>query len=95
MRLACSDLGQHLFQSGLSDDPSCHCGAAPETPSHYLLVCPLYADERDDLFSELEYQHETTIDMLLYGDIDADKNENFKIFEAVQRYIIATKRFNI
>ena len=95
MRLACSDLGQHLFPWGLSDDPSCHCGAAHETPSHYLLECPVFEDDRDNMFMELEHIYVIPIDMLLYGDLKLEKKENLKRFDAVQRYIIVTKRFSI
>ena len=92
LRLACSDLKQHLFQSGLTDDPTCQCRAAHESPAHYLLECNLYEVERDNLFLELEHQHLINVETLLFGAQDLDAETNIKIFKSVQRFIIATKR---
>ena len=36
-----------------------------------------------------------TVEKVLHGDKDIDINDNIKLNNAVSKYIIATKRFNI
>ena len=44
----CSRNG-YLHRFNIIDDPTCKYGDAPETVKHFLLVCPLYEKERDEM----------------------------------------------
>ena len=56
MRLGLSHLRSHLFNYNLINAAFCEnedCDHLAETPSHYFLNCPKYADERQDMLSEI------------------------------------------
>ena len=76
----CSDLKIHLRAEG-------------ETVDHFLLECPLYARERDELFEEIETQQTLNSNCLLSGSDELDFKENEQIFLAVQKFILKTQRF--
>ena len=78
----------------LQDNPSCDCGAQAETPSHYLLSCPKFTNERTIMLNNLP---NTTlpinVDILLCGHPELKENENQQLFEAVINFIVSTNRF--
>ncbi|KAK3095850.1 hypothetical protein FSP39_022138 [Pinctada imbricata] len=90
LRMKCSSLKHHLFLKNLEPSPYCSCGGI-ETTSHFLLLCPKYANERSVLNS-LEIP--VTCDLLLFGDENLDYETNKRIFITVQDFILKTKRFS-
>ena len=89
LRLECSALRNHLFKKNLVDSPLCICGT-PETSKHFLLDCPNYHLIRTRTLSEFLH---LPVKFLLSRDPRLSENENVRIFEAVHKYIIQTKRF--
>ena len=59
LRLKCSSLNSHLADRGLTEDRACECGVENETVQHFLLECPLYQAQRDELFENLPFQNVT------------------------------------
>ena len=90
LRLECSSLNDHLYKKSITECPNCICGER-ETNCHFLLKCPLYNGQRRHLLSDLPCPPTTKI--LLFGSSDLNDQENKKIFQNVQTYIVATKRF--
>ena len=56
LRLGLSHLRYHKFKHNFQDsvNPLCNCGLITETTSHYLLHCPLFADERKTFLSNIK-----------------------------------------
>ena len=54
--LGLSHLRYHKFKHNFQDslNPLCNCGLITETTSHYLLHCPLFADERKTFLSNMK-----------------------------------------
>ena len=90
LRLGCSSLNHDLSRRGLIESPLCSCGSV-ETAQHYLLECPNYAPYR------IQYINNSpcalTVKNLLFGQNDANDQTNNIIFQKVQQFILATKRF--
>ncbi|CAH1801065.1 unnamed protein product [Owenia fusiformis] len=89
-----SQLYAHNFTS--VSDPFCKCGL-PQTPSHFILKCPLLVNERETLFAGLRtsdlhllVQNLNTVDkiqFLLYGDEDLDNSLNEKLIELMSHFV--------
>jgi hypothetical protein len=99
MRIKCSKLNADLHHElHVVDSPLCTCPLAQEeTPEHFFNTCPKYTNERRDLMNELhrlDYNNPTT-KTLLCGDENQSLNQNSKMFDAVHKYIMATKRFTV
>jgi len=92
LRTRCSSLNQHLFVKNLIESPLCQCGH-PETTKHFLLQCQRYSDKRHELIDKVSPITCLTVDILLYGDNSKDLRSNTAIFEAVQKYIKDSQRF--
>ena len=92
LRTKCSSLNEHLYSKNLLDSPLCRCGV-PETTAHYLLTCPLYTNAREETIERILEIQNITVDILLYGCSTLPTQNNEAIFERVQKYITATKRF--
>ena len=90
---------KHNFQDYLN--PFCNCGLIIETTSHYLLHCPLFADERKTFLSNiksinhkfLEQNDSTLTQTLLFGDPASSVETNTLILNATIQYVLSTKRF--
>ena len=89
LRLECSALRNHLFKKNLVDSPLCICGI-PETSKHFHLDCPNYHLIRTRILSEFLH---LSVKFLLSGDPRLTENENERIFVAVHKYTIQTRRF--
>ena len=94
LRTRCSSLNQHLFVKNVVESPLCQCGH-PETTKHFLLQCQRYSDihVRHELIDKVSPITCPTVDILLYGDNSKDLRSNSAIFEAVQKYINDSQRF--
>ena len=73
---------------------SCACGHYVEDPFHYFLGCPRYNAPRNKLLVGVAQHSVVTVGILLYGEPSISDSDNCKIFDAVQRYIIESNRFN-
>lgn len=49
LRTGHCSLNSYLHRFNIIEDPTCECGDAKETVTHFLLVCSLYERERDKL----------------------------------------------
>ena len=94
LRMKCSKLNAHLFNLHVTESPDCHCGFNCEDTSHYLLQCPLYINERNELLECLRNLrcYNVTDDILLRGINTFDYETNLLIFASVFSYIEKTKR---
>lgn len=90
LRLGCSSLNYDLQRRSLVESPLCMCGSV-ETASHFLVHCNIHSHIRAKLFSDIPCP--TTINNLLYGNEHLTSDENISVFENVQKFIIASKRF--
>ena len=96
IRLGFSDLKGHLYRRGCTINGNCTCGAPSEHPRHYFLECPLYPNQRNQLFADLsliKIDLKPTIDLLLNGSANLSLNDNMKVFQLVYLYIKCTNRF--
>ena len=89
IRLGCSSLNYDLHRRSLVESPLCSCGSI-ETASHYLLNCNSYTQIRT-LFSDIPCP--ATINNLLYGNEHLSNEQNELLFESIQKFVIASKRF--
>lgn len=95
-----SQLNLDLYNDHLSDSPSCSCGAPRESTNHYLLECPNYKEQRQELIDILQLYptiYETiTISSgdLLQGNSNLNKDNNCILLDSVMNYINKSNRFN-
>ncbi|KAK3099985.1 hypothetical protein FSP39_012969 [Pinctada imbricata] len=93
LRNTCSNLNADLFKVNLNNSPVCSCGSSIEDASHYLLLCPLYNEQRRILNSRLQPLYPLTLSDLLSGSTNLSLTENTYIQLAVQDFILASNRF--
>ena len=55
-------------------------------------MCSRYTDERRVMVNAVQSLTEVSLRVLLYGDDNLTEEQNLVLFEAVHRYIHATKR---
>ena len=94
LRNMCSSLNADLHRINVVDNPSCDCGHAFEDCIHYFLECPLYTEQRAELFLKLR-EYDITIELLLAGDSGLTLDQNLNIFSHVHTYLKRTKRFDV
>ena len=93
LRTGCSSLRSDLFRKNIIDDPLCSCGQE-EDIDHYFFQCTNYTVCRQIMFNEISSViNNIDSDALLYGSNDLSHNDNVKIFQAVQKFIVSSKRF--
>jgi hypothetical protein len=79
----------HVVQS-----PLCPWGCGvPENVKHFFFECPKYGNERQTLVNDLLPYDEDDTSHLLFGIPDSDHLTNIHVFDAVHKYIRASKRF--
>ena len=78
----------------MTTDQTCACGHSKEDVFHYLMECSRYDVLRNDLFLSVVQYSNFNIRNLLYGSSNVSFIDNCKTFEAVQRFIIDSKRFD-
>ena len=61
---------------------------------HFFLACPLFAAQRLELINTVEIYSRCTVFNLLYGDPNISYNDNIRVFAAVHKYIVDSKRFD-
>ncbi len=95
LRMLCSPLNDHLYSFiHVVDSPDCACGHTRENNRHFLLDCPLYIIERNEMLNDLQILgFEPLLKNLLYGSEVYSDNTNKKAFNIIQQFIKETKRF--
>ena len=93
LRTNCSALNLSLFQKNIVESPLCSCGDI-ESTDHFLLRCHLYDIIRTELLNRIGNLCTITIKILLFGNPNLSNEVNTEIFEAVQIFIIKSKRFD-
>ena len=94
LRVGCSKLNGDLYYNLYANvEPDCLCGYPLEDAEHYLVQCPLFATEREELTDFLLGICDVTCHSLLYGCDNLSLMQNRRIFSAVHKFIIDTKRF--
>ena len=90
----CSKLNYHLFLLHVADSAQCACGNNREDSSHFLLKCPLYNREREEMLMQLNLLCDLPISchMLLFGSEELEYKANCKLFEVVHTFIETTNR---
>jgi hypothetical protein len=89
----CSALSAHLFIRNLVESPNCICGIT-ETVSHFLLDSPRHSTLRQQLFfSLLDIPETISLNLLIFGSVNLNDEENKAVFKSVQTFIIKSKRF--
>ena len=92
LRTNCSSLNQDLFRKTISDTSQCTCGST-ESADHFLLACPLYHGQRQELFQVISLICPISVNVLLFGNSTVSYENNVKLLEAVHNYIKQSKRF--
>ena len=103
LRLDLSHLRYHKFKQYFQDslNPLCNCDLITETTFHYLLHCPLFADERKTFLSNiksinhkfLEQNDSTLTQTFPFGDPASSVETNTLILNATIQYFSSTKKF--
>jgi len=95
MRIGCSSLRSHLCHNlHVEDNPTCQCGISEEDCEHYFFHCPLYANQRRQLFRTVD-QTTISVSIILRGDENKSIEENILSQDAIHQFIIDTGRFQI
>jgi hypothetical protein len=69
------------------------CGIT-ETVSHFLLDCPRHTTLRQQLFySLLDIPETISLNLLIFGSVNLNDEENRAVFKSVQTFITKSKRF--
>jgi hypothetical protein len=93
LRMNCSALDAHLFIRNLVESSNCICGIT-ETVSHFLLDCPRHTTLRQHFFfSLLDIPETISLNLLIFGSLNLNDEENNAVFKSVQTFIIKSKRF--
>ncbi|MCG8095193.1 MAG: hypothetical protein JAZ17_16505 [Candidatus Thiodiazotropha endolucinida] len=95
IRNKCSNLKGDLYLNHLSPTQCCSCSDVVEDAEHFFFNCPNFLTERVMMFQTTRTFHPLSLNKILFGDISLTDSENKLIFNAVQKFIKDTKRFNI
>ena len=94
IRNFCSNLHNDLFHNHLRYNPFCDCLEEIEDAEHYFFRCRRFIDQRLSLFHKTRHLHPLNTNLLLSGNLNISYNDNVLLFEAVQKYIKDTARFD-
>ena len=88
LRMKCSSLNDDLHSYiHVTDTPTCACGFRRETSKHFLLDCPLFQVERQDMLSDLsDLGFKALISNLLFGNSEYSTETNLKAFNIIQNF---------
>ena len=102
LRMGLSPLKSHKKRHNFTDTPSeiCLCGNGVEDTAHFILLCPLYANQRTHLTNVVEEiigRHNLVVvnyvDLYLYGHPSLNFVDNQKILLSTLTYVKGTARF--
>ena len=81
-RINCSSLKAGLHRVIIVPNPICDCGIDTENAGHYFFFCTQYNDQRDHLFSALNFIPFVNLDLLLNGSSDFNYELNKRAIPA-------------
>ena len=85
LRIGCSSLNDHLFNN-------LHVIDSPASLQHFFFECPLYLQQRTNLFDALSGLP-CDLDTLVYGNFSLSLDNNLKIFDQIHIFVEHTDRF--
>ena len=96
LRTGYARLNEYLHKVNVKESNKCQCGAV-ESVSHYLLFCPLFEKEREDMRKRL-FENCGIIHLDLNILLDARKDDELKewrsvILSELEMYVTKTERF--
>ena len=106
LRVGLSSLKSHKMNHNFQDTPNdtCNCSLNAETSHHFLLHCPNYINQRQELFHVLNpimlvnnmhvFDDNNLIQLLLYGHVKLKFHENQRILKSTINFIRKTFRFS-
>lgn len=96
LRMNCSLLNDHLCNNlHVISNPNCPCGYSCESVFHFFFQCPLYDAYRDVLIQNIQrLTLNISVKTFLHGDESKSVDTNYKIIKEVDRFLVATNRFN-
>ena len=107
LRVGLSKLNFHKFKHNFRDtvNPMCPTSDGIEYTEHFLLLCPSFDVQRQDLLAEIaellrpvvqiaDPSNDALTQLLLYGDNDLSNNLNRSILELTLSFIHETGRFD-
>jgi hypothetical protein len=93
LRIGCSNLNSHLFHNlHVVNHPHLACGYIEENVEHFFFTCPMFIEQRRNLFAVLDYEASNTHN-ILHGITSNTPDGNRLRQDAVITYIEATGRF--
>ena len=72
----------------------CACGYIEDT-EHFLLHCPTYLKQIQDMLRSVSQFCQPSLNTLLYGNDNLSYNDNKTILVIVQDFIVKSKRFRV
>ena len=105
LRVGLSHLRAHKFRHKFLDTPNdtCSCQSGTESTMHFLLHCPLFNVQREELMEKIQpfvsnlpniSEHSTLCKVLLYGSKTLTPAQNKEILNTTLTYICNTGRFS-
>ena len=107
LRVGLSKLNFHKFKHNFRDtiNPMCPTSDGVEDTEHFLLLCPFFDVQRQDLLAGIvellqpfvlitDLSNDALIHLLLYGDQDLSYDLNKQILELTLRFIHEIGRFD-
>jgi ribonuclease HI len=91
LRLGHVGLNQHLHRFGMTDSDLCRCGAI-ETITHFLIECPRYNRDRQQLLNKLRKINVQMSIKNMLGGGDYKKETQAEIVEVVASFLFNTGR---
>ena len=73
--------------------PQCHCGFENEDALHFFFNCPIYTQQRIQLFNSVTQIANFNLENILFGVPGGSFKQNKVIFDAVHKYIMDSGRF--
>ena len=93
IRTKCSSLNNNLYQKEINESPQSLSLRPCLNANHFLRKCHNNREQRVELVRAVSQHTSVTLQSLLFGNDSLPININIEIFEAVQTYIVNTKRF--
>ena len=90
-----SSLKAYLYGVNIIPSPACSCGAPIKNADHYFFECPLYINQRNNLFVNLNRLqiNDADVAVLTTGSHNYDENINRSIIQFAIKLIKDSQRF--
>ena len=95
LRIGHVGLANYMNRFNMSDSNQCNKCLVPETVEHFMLICPQYNTEREQLKRKLKQikTNQITVKLLLGGDT-AFQCLNKTILKLTSEYLVSTSRLD-